>query len=58
MNDPQGTDLEVCEFCGRGFATLNGLKIHCAKAHRLEMELETAGWVVMEKYRWEMTEDL
>ena len=52
------TEEEICEFCGRGFLTLNGLKIHCAKAHLLEMEAEGAGWVVMAKNRWELDEGL
>lgn len=43
-------ETEVCEFCGRGFKTLNGLKIHCVKAHKVEMNLVSNGWALMEQH--------
>lgn len=33
-----------CDWCGREFATIHGLKIHCVKVHALDMELAKDGF--------------
>lgn len=41
---------QVCEFCGRGFKTNHGLKIHCVKMHAFEMDMQKLGFELVEKH--------